>query len=117
MTLTDRYTRLLFGTLTLGALLVPATVAGADPIDDEKAPPPPTTECPEPLATCEICLPGDPCFPVEKNPDCPDFPADQECPEVYCIIDDPECPPEETEDPDPETPVDEPVPADPNFTG
>lgn len=116
MDLTDRFTRVLLGTLTLGAVLVPATVAAADPpggpgdlttpTTDPDPDPDPQPECPPFVATCDE-LTSDPCEPIEQ--DCGDDP--EPCPQ------DADCPAPE-EDPDPEDePVDEPVPADPNFTG
>jgi hypothetical protein len=126
MNLTDRYTRLLLGTLTLGALLVPATVAGAEPPEDEKAPPPPcqddcppdpNPECPEWGLSEEcpviVCYVDDPECP-DDEPECP---GDEDCP-VLCVEDDPDCPPPgEDNDPDPEEPIDPSVPAYPTFTG
>jgi len=115
MHLTDRLTRILLGTMTLGAVLVPATVAAAQPPGPDDLttpttdpcgpdgcfpPEPPEPECPPFVATCDE-LTSDPCDPVEEN----------------CSPDpDPDPDPEPEPEPDPE-PVDPSVPADPNFTG
>ena len=105
MDLSNQLTRVLLGTLTLGAVLVPATLAAAEPpggpgdlttpTTDPDPDPDPDPECPPFVATCDLT--ADPCDPVEQ--DCGDEP-------------------EPDPDPDPEDePFDEPVPADPTFTG
>ncbi|HMG40851.1 MAG TPA: hypothetical protein VK611_05950 [Acidimicrobiales bacterium] len=130
MHLTDRLTRMLLGAMTLGAVLVPATVAAAEPpgpgdlttpTTDPCGPdgclppePEPEPECPPFVATCDD-LTSNPCDPVEEDcsPDpepCPQD-ADADCPDPN-----PAPEPEPEVGPDPE-PVDPSVPADPNFTG
>jgi hypothetical protein len=125
MHLTDRLTRMLLGTMTLGAVLVPATMAAAEPpggpgdlttpTTDPCGPDgclPPEPECPPFVATCDE-MTSDPCNPVEEDcsPDPEPCPQDAVCPDPN-----PEPEPEPEVDPDPE-PVDPSVPADPNFTG
>jgi hypothetical protein len=139
MFLTDRLTRVLLGTLTLGAVLVPATVAGAqipggggghltdnpcNPAEEDCSPDDPEPECPPFVATCGDVT-NNPCNPIEE--DCspgPECPQDADCPEPECPQDalcpdpnpEPEPEPEPEVHPQPE-PVDPAVPADPNFTG
>jgi hypothetical protein len=135
MDLTNRLTRILLGAMTLGVVLVPATVAGAEPpggdgelttVTTEPDPcfpgpcEPPEPECPPFVATCDDVT-SDPCNPIEE--DCspgPECPQDADCPEPECpqdaVCPDPNPEPEPEVDPDPE-PVDPSVPADPNFTG
>lgn len=128
---TARLTRVLVGAMALGAVLVPATVAGAQTPDgggDEITSPttdpcqvgpclppePPEPECPPFVATCDE-LTSDPCNPAEEDcspgPECPD---DADCPGPG--PEEPEPEPEPEVQPEPE-PVDPAVPADPNFTG
>ena len=144
MSLTDRLTRILLGTMTLGAVLVlvPATLAAADPPDGGGGggfttpttdpcqvgpclpPEPPEPECPPFVATCGEVT-GNPCDPVEE--DCspgPECPPDADCPEPECPQDAlcPDPNPEPEPEPEPEVhptpePVDPSVPAVPNFTG
>lgn len=105
MDLTDRLTRALLGTLTLGAVLVPAAVAAGaaaaqpvpggggelttpttDPCGPDGCLPPdpepePEPECPPFVATCGDVT-GSQCDPVEE--DCspgPECPADADCPD------------------------------------
>lgn len=124
MNLTHRASRVLLGTLTLGAVLVPATIATAlEPPDelttpttdpcwpDGCLPPDPEPECPPFVATCDE-LTSDLCDPIEE--DCSDDPG-PECPQ------DADCPnpnpdPDPQVDPDPE-PYDPSVTAQPTFTG
>lgn len=134
MHLTDRLTRILLGTMTLGAVLVPATVAAAQPGPDDLTPPTlepcgpdgclpppePEPECPPFVATCED-MTSNPCNPAEEDCSPDPCPQDAECPDpcpqdADCPDPNPEPEPEPEVDPDPE-PVDPSVPADPNFTG
>ena len=120
MELTRRLTQVLLGTMTLGAVLVPATMVAAQPDPDGELTTPttdpcqldgclppdpdPEPECPPFVAVCDE-LTSDPCNPIEEDcsPDPDPCPQDTECP----------VPPPE---PEPE-PVDPSLPADPNFTG
>ena len=135
MTLTDRLTRVLLSTMTIGAVLLPATVAAAqpapgpgdlttpttDPCEDlGTCEPDPDPECPPFVATCDD-ITDDPCDPVED--DCSDEPCPQDgdcpepCPEdALCPAPDPDPHPEPEPDPDPES-YDPSVPARPTFTG
>jgi hypothetical protein len=118
---TPRLVRLLVAAVTVGAVMVPAGLAGAQP------PPGPgsiTDDQCEP--TLEDCSPDtDPCAeePEGGNEgECPEPCAEEpeggnegECPEP--CLEEPEGG-EESECPDPEPePVDPPVDGDPNFTG
>lgn len=140
---TPLLTRVLLGTLALGAVLVPtATAAEAtgvagpppgptdelqpnpDPCGPDGCLPPdpePEPECPPFVATCDDVT-SNPCNPIEEDcspgPECPD---DADCPEPECPQD-AQCPPPPEPEPEPEVepdpePVDPSLPADPNFTG
>jgi hypothetical protein len=135
-------TRVLLGTLALGAVLVPTAAADAQPVgpdmfpgvgalqaDDELVPnpdpcgpdgclppepePEPEPECPPFVFTCED-MSGSQCDPIEE--DCspgPECPADADCPAPECPQD-AQCPPPPEPEPEPEVDPD-PEPVDPSL--
>jgi hypothetical protein len=124
---THRLTRILLGTMTLGAVLVPAGIAAAQPPgpDDEL-----TTPTSDPCGP-DGCLPPDP--EPEPEPECPPFvatcgdltgslcdPSEEDCSPGPECPQDADCPVPPPPEPEPEVdpePVDPSLPAHPNFTG